>query len=194
MVSHSNRRLVALVIVLVSIIFAVFLVWILYSSLKTSADPTVPACNVNSTGTSTHAFGEYTYNSCVDNWVQVIQNKSSTKSWGWGYLPFFIWMVIILIIIFKYGFGSNLRDDHVARRREDWASPRPVVAISTVSRDYNIGGTGRPSAPPHTIVLPPSEEDATPPEYLPPPSYNDCVINMDDNYYPQASSSLTRIV
>ncbi|CAL8146619.1 unnamed protein product [Orchesella dallaii] len=83
-------------------------------------------------------------------------------------------LVPILILRNVYTKIIKLREGP-PRRRQDSALERPLVAISTVSRDYNIVDTiTSPSAPPHTIALPAGEEDAPPPEYLPPPAYNEC--------------------
>ncbi|ODM89957.1 hypothetical protein Ocin01_16726 [Orchesella cincta] len=70
-------------------------------------------------------------------------------------------------------------------RRQEWSLERPVIAVSTVSTDYGIYTINNiPSAPPSQfIALSPTvgiSEAALPPEYLPPPAYNECVMNMRD--------------
>ncbi|CAL8146616.1 unnamed protein product [Orchesella dallaii] len=139
---------------------------------------------------------EYTHSSNTGEIECVNRNKSRAKRYPL-YVPL-LWMgfTMLLILIRVYKIVNKSRESHPRqpRRRQDWVLERPVVAVSTVSRDYNIGdATASPSAPPDTITLPPGEEDAPPPEYLPPPTYNECVINMD-NYDYHSTSRMSRII
>ncbi|ODM89953.1 hypothetical protein Ocin01_16729 [Orchesella cincta] len=98
------------------------------------------------------------------------------------FILFFGWMTMSIFVIGKRCWLHGQQYQHDSSRPQDWSLGRPVIGISTVSNDYS---NLNPRTQPFRIIalVPPSVHSTAqhveaPPEYMPPPSYNECVINM----------------
>ncbi|CAL8146625.1 unnamed protein product [Orchesella dallaii] len=178
MASRSECSLKIITVVWVSTFVIVVLVWVLTNILS-------------SVSRDANGCIQYTYNNRRAEW-ECVKQKSWKWSWSWFIIFLTIWLAVTLIFIYiRFDLNIKTLRDCQGRRQPVPVLERPVIAISTVSREYNIGGTSANETP-HRIALPPSEQIVSPPEDLP-PSYNECVINMDANYQ-QSTSSLSRII